>query len=277
MMKVDPRVRGGDIGSILSALIKMGRSPRARGRHQERRRLEDKRRSIPACAGETRLSWPLNTAMWVDPRVRGGDDMADQKNVIEAGRSPRARGRRLTSRYSMRGRRSIPACAGETGQGPMSPVGVGVDPRVRGGDTIIVCAPTLILGRSPRARGRPYTSQWLPPEQRSIPACAGETSEDSRRCDGERVDPRVRGGDACACGVMPTLTGRSPRARGRPHPCRARRTPDRSIPACAGETRGVARVAVSDRVDPRVRGGDIGIGEVVRIVWGRSPRARGRR
>ena len=50
----------------------------------------------------------------------------------------------------------------------------------------------------------------------------------------------------------------------------------RSIPACAGETRGRSGKRSRRRVDPRVRGGDDRIRPKIYADGGRSPRARGR-
>ena len=96
--------------------------------------------------------------------------------------------------------------------------------------------PWACLGRSPRARGRRERQIATTKSTRSIPACAGETNHDGRANGAGKVDPRVRGGDACACGVMPTPMGRSPRARGRHELLDIPLMKDRSIPACAGET-----------------------------------------
>ena len=72
------------------------------------------------------------------------------------------------------------------------------------------------------------------------------------------------------------ITGRSPRARGRPSARQAPAGRWRSIPACAGETDGRLVIWASSEVDPRVRGGDAPAQQCLRTSPGRSPRARGR-
>ena len=70
---VHPRVRGGDAGIAGAGLALQGPSPRARGRHPIDDAPRRIRRSIPACAGETRPSSILGRCRGVHPRVRGGD------------------------------------------------------------------------------------------------------------------------------------------------------------------------------------------------------------
>ena len=94
------------------------------------------KRPIPACAGETFL--PNRCPPWgaADPRVCGGDLVAEWQYKHSRGRSPRVRGRRAAVINPLPKNRPIPACAGET----HSPIG-GVlhsraDPRVCGGDWV---------------------------------------------------------------------------------------------------------------------------------------------
>ena len=132
--RVDPRMRGGDGRNRDGFVAVAGRSPHARGRPHRFIPRRVVGGSIPACAGETRLSpgwrWPGR----VDPRMRGGDTIARQAKSGSAGRSPHARGRHHAGRVPDVDGGSIPACAGETtGTKLWSAVGK-VDPRMRGGD-----------------------------------------------------------------------------------------------------------------------------------------------
>ena len=70
----------------------------------------------------------------VDPRMRGGDTDESGRAALMGGRSPHARGRQTLSHGVRRGKRSIPACAGETMRRRVEGWALGVDPRMRGGD-----------------------------------------------------------------------------------------------------------------------------------------------
>ena len=85
----------------------------------------------------------------------------------------------------------------------------------------------------------------------------------------------MRGGAADRIDRADSLPGRSPHARGSPHP-KARRIERRgSIPACAGEPRGLAAVPSDYGVDPRMRGGAPPLARTIPLSLGRSPHARG--
>ena len=69
--KVDPRVCGGARPGLISIINQSGRSPRVRGSPGIKTQSKNRKRSIPACAGE-----PL----------------PDAEEIDRAGRSPRVRG-----------------------------------------------------------------------------------------------------------------------------------------------------------------------------------------
>ena len=147
--------------------------------------------------------------------MRGGDGYMPRNTLPAEGRSPRARGRLVDCHHNRARNRSIPACAGETPSRYRDRVAQQVDPRVRGGDTVTLGWLAESAGRSPRARGRPVLSARRSGFERSIPACAGETSNETVSDGVNQVDPRVRGGDEARRDEIQALLGRSPRARGR--------------------------------------------------------------
>jgi len=147
-------VRGGDDSFPPLEPRGLGRSPRARGRHQGRCDEYKECGSIPACAGETPGGDPKDRQHRVDPRVRGGDAARASCNARISGRSPRARGRHVLLVGHIRESGSIPACAGETISATPARGHLRVDPRVRGGDGISGVSRPSSGGRSPRARGR---------------------------------------------------------------------------------------------------------------------------
>ena len=273
---VDPRVRGGDPETPRHSARPSGRSPRARGRHRKRDFGRGAKRSIPACAGETKRQRYASRPKRVDPRVRGGDDGVCRYPSATRGRSPRARGRLPASWGSIHRDGSIPACAGETLCQTARRTTRRVDPRVRGGDDGWSRQRGLTGGRSPRARGRRCCCRYCRRSHRSIPACAGETKPGRTCAPGLKVDPRVRGGDRQADIPYHKREGRSPRARGRLLSLFRHVETARSIPACAGETRTAILPLSQLEVDPRVRGGDRNAFLRIRFKKGRSPRARGR-
>ena len=122
------------------------------------------------------------------------------------------------------------------------------------------CDPEHIVhGLSPRVRGNLRRSHLAYRLHRSIPACAGEPSEQEARGSRRTVNPRVCGGTVGTGSKGEPTHGQSPRVRGN-------RQPDshvipylRSIPACAGEPScGMSRPR-SGTVYPRVCGGTLEI------------------
>jgi len=111
-----------------------GRSPRTRGRRRIRNSAMHPAGSIPAYAGETRVTKVSAVEQRVDPRVRGGDSKRPSPHTSRRGRSPRTRGRRPSPRPPTAWWRSIPAYAGETRARQAHGGDCRVDPRVRGGD-----------------------------------------------------------------------------------------------------------------------------------------------
>ena len=153
-----------------------GRSPHARGRLEGLPRRDGGIGSIPACAGETILCLAAVSVVQVDPRMRGGDDVASPDPTAGAGRSPHARGRRCCFPRPNSRSGSIPACAGETNRVVFAVRPSQVDPRMRGGDGTSGTRYHTVSGRSPHARGRHAKRRRNTRLSRSIPACAGETS-----------------------------------------------------------------------------------------------------
>ena len=112
-------------------------------------------------------------------------------------------------------------------------------------------------GLSPRGRGKPSSS-------------SGSSSSGS-------VYPRVGGGNAVA-GIGPGQdNGLSPRGRGKRGNSHSTTAYHRSIPAWAGETTSPSSRFCPRTVYPRVGGGNATLVQAVPVVWGLSPRGRGKR
>ena len=132
-------------------------------------------------------------------------------------------------------------------------------------------------GLSPRVRGNPLCCRQGRPNQRSIPACAGEPVGGVVGSGGGQVYPRVCGGTLNHRPPPPIAAGLSPRVRGNPAaPASVCHSP-RSIPACAGEPIQPASFASRTTVYPRVCGGTAAIAAVQSVRQGLSPRVRGNR
>ena len=130
--------------------------------------------SIPACAGEPPACPPLSWPSTVYPRVCGGTSRLARYSWGFIGLSPRVRGNQHIGDYLGQGTGSIPACAGEPRSSGRRVPATGVYPRVCGGTVEVPQVELLVVGLSPRVRGNPTGRVRPGPDQRSIPACAGE-------------------------------------------------------------------------------------------------------
>ena len=259
---VYPRGRGGTSLAAVTALSAIGLSPRARGNHHVVDARRARRGSIPAGAGEPCAHYTEDGGEWVYPRGRGGTKEASRRGAQRKGLSPRARGNPQKGRYQRTNAGSIPAGAGEPGNGRKSQPPWQVYPRGRGGTTRItsgrghmdglsprargnqavavavrLSARNCQAGLSPRARGNRLFVRQAEPAGGSIPAGAGEPGWTYRLCRRTTVYPRGRGGTTPRAARSSRLLGLSPRARG--NRVGNGRTDDAagSIPAGAGEPR----------------------------------------
>ena len=178
--------------------------------------------------------------MKVYPRVCGGNPAPRVAPYAPGGLSPRVRGKLAHSGDWLRTARSIPACAGETPRHRPPTGPLWVYPRVCGGNRRMAAFPGGPPGLSPRVRGKLTSRPNEPKGTGSIPACAGETNSVMPETGGTGVYPRVCGGNSPG-GVAPYAPGGlSPRVRGKLDCRGSPSTAGGSIPACAGETAGMA-------------------------------------
>ncbi len=132
-------------------------------------------------------------------------------------------------------------------------------------------------GSSPRARGTRLGVANQQPQQRFIPACAGNTSRSTLSSRPSAVHPRVRGEHRPTIEDPVSSIGSSPRARGTLYNSLPGILRGRFIPACAGNTLGRWRVSDTRPVHPRVRGEHYRSRKSAEKDHGSSPRARGTR
>ena len=109
---VHPRERGESSSAAWMRTTRSGPSPRARGIRLLRGADSELLGSIPASAGNPRAGWPRPRRGWVHPRERGESVDNTVQAVLDGGPSPRARGIPGHGAADVRGRRSIPASAG---------------------------------------------------------------------------------------------------------------------------------------------------------------------
>ena len=254
-----------------------GASPRLRGKLAAGRGGSGFLRCIPAPAGET-FSFPRPLrAGGVHPRACGGNMARRSISRAVQGASPRLRGKRETDGPHPHRGGCIPAPAGETGRSlPVAAV-QGVHPRACGGNGEGSPLVLLVLGASPRLRGKPSRSGEDGSGWGCIPAPAGETGEFSEPPPLDRVHPRACGGNVDRPPRPGCLSGASPRLRGKPLLPVALLPVARCIPAPAGETRLERGSGRLQPVHPRACGGNRRTVRRRLIRWGASPRLRGKR
>ena len=138
------------------------------------------------------------------------------------------------------------------------------------------CA-VLRAGSSPLARGALANLSQLSKRVGIIPACAGSTSEAPRSCTSSRDHPRLRGEHELKEGVVVSVKGSSPLARGALFSRVAQRLLRGIIPACAGSTSCLKVCCLQTWDHPRLRGEHASPFSPLGMVKGSSPLARGAR
>ena len=172
--RVYPRACGGTVSQNEAKNRRQGLSPRMRGNHGVRSRVELRVGSIPAHAGEPHpRPWPAPW-IWVYPRACGGTWALKGLSRKSWGLSPRMRGNRVVKAHAEDIKGSIPAHAGEPSIRRRCREHRRVYPRACGGTIMLGSVQPLDKGLSPRMRGNPGTKRGARQWTRSIPAHAGE-------------------------------------------------------------------------------------------------------
>ena len=211
----------------------------------------------------------------VYPRACGGTSPAVSNSCLPLGLSPRVRGNLPVAERGGRGRRSIPARAGE----PLPLLDAEslheVYPRACGGTMYQTMYPGVTVGLSPRVRGNLLHRTFTDSKGRSIPARAGEPNTHWPTLMIAWVYPRACGGTDPWVRVRVQLQGLSPRVRGNPTPCGHCLPPWGSIPARAGEPVPILVFFIQEGVYPRACGGTDHVRHLVKVMPGLSSRVRG--
>ena len=158
---VYPRPRGGTAVTGIVAALANGLSPPTRGNQTQLPSVILLRRSIPAHAGEPPLTISCHIGSKVYPRPRGGTRSSQSSAASAWGLSPPTRGN------------------------PRRPL----------------CDLPPVRGLSPPTRGNLYLQCTPRPQNRSIPAHAGEPDWFFSHLEGDAVYPRPRGGTLHRDGV----------------------------------------------------------------------------
>ena len=190
---VHPRVCGERWVALQEFEHDGGSSPRVRGTPPKAAKERDRRRFIPACAGNAVPHPKELQASMVHPRVCGerGQAMANPGEMY--GSSPRVRGTPILHPLFVADSRFIPACAGNAAAERREDQMSTVHPRVCGERECRLVTTTRPTGSSPRVRGT-QGARWLyRAERRFIPACAGNACRALPLATHAAVHPRVCG------------------------------------------------------------------------------------
>ena len=196
--------------------MRLGSSPRVRGKRCRRFRTLSVVRLIPACAGKTTPSGKSRRAPPAHPRVCGENKVPRLQHLRMHGSSPRVRGKHRIGVQRGGEWRLIPACAGKTPPLAGRTRHEGAHPRVCGENQPPSWATQPSRGSSPRVRGKllsPYRVDW---RYRLIPACAGKTRVSAPATLRTAAHPRVCGENDDLTPVQQVDGGSSPRVRGKP-------------------------------------------------------------
>ena len=132
--------------------------------------------------------------------------------------------------------RFIPACAGNSVSGVFLFTAEPVHPRLRGELLRNLSCIQILAGSSPLARGTQSPGFFCSPQNRFIPACAGNSIELNKPIICSPVHPRLRGELRFHLLGARFLIGSSPLARGTRLNTLGSRFFRRFIPACAGNS-----------------------------------------
>ncbi len=173
--------------------------------------------------------------------------------------------------------RIIPAHAGQTGTQDRRS-GAGTDhPRACGANMDAPIAAQFRVGSSPRMRGKRDLHSAATRHVRIIPAHAGQTCVARNRPIRLSDHPRACGANHVDATRPRPDSGSSPRMRGKPRSGVRPRRGIRIIPAHAGQTDN-RRTSSRDITDhPRACGANENMANGAEILYGSSPRMRGKR
>ena len=170
-----PRACGENNGMGEGVVGCFGSSPRVRGKPIEQQFLRARVGLIPARAGKTPSTTSPKKARPAHPRACGENIKTTAPPAIEAGSSPRVRGKLPARSVHVPAPGLIPARAGKTSGGWSSPCAWSAHPRACGENSPHYFHKAPAAGSSPRVRGKQQGLQGALHRARLIPARAGKT------------------------------------------------------------------------------------------------------
>ena len=187
-----------------------------RGKLVRRVQTEGSRRIIPARAGQTTRCIIVSILPTDHPRACGANILPIWGYEGERGSSPRVRGKLGVFGIVHESPRIIPARAGQTAA-RLTPRRFHPDhPRACGANKAFSRLAMSAFGSSPRVRGKQGTVDLTIPENRIIPARAGQTGMCGRWVPVRSDHPRACGANPAALRALGAHVGSSPRVRGKP-------------------------------------------------------------
>ena len=150
-----PRVCGENVGRSLKKKATRGSSPRMRGKLRLVLDVGGPRRLIPAYAGKTVLDCDVGREIRAHPRVCGENNSGMVWTFSSSGSSPRMRGKLDRCRPARFRDGLIPAYAGKTGIAAARRFRRPAHPRVCGENLPVPRVEPVLIGSSPRMRGKP--------------------------------------------------------------------------------------------------------------------------
>ena len=272
-----PRSRGENSAAAKRRIVAAGSSPLTRGKRHFQALNNLVLRLIPAHAGKT-TGAPHATTWWpAHPRSRGENIPPGPRVVRVEGSSPLTRGKPLLPLDPCGASRLIPAHAGKTIGGSLSPLPMTAHPRSRGENLSPSSWSHCRRGSSPLTRGKRIAKIAKRALGRLIPAHAGKTISSSRMYQNDAAHPRSRGENRRIKRVVIGVLGSSPLTRGKRAACQDQRSVFGLIPAHAGKTTSIWVHGAVMSAHPRSRGENSSRLTFPSETIGSSPLTRGKR
>ena len=213
-----------------------GSSPRVRGKLWAADRPPGSWGLIPARAGKTPRAAASSTRPRAHPRACGENGLSAEAMGRPSGSSPRVRGKPSNDVCGVLRGRLIPARAGKTGGHSDSHEAGRAHPRACGENATTRRAASRAVGSSPRVRGKQGVRLLVSSTRGLIPARAGKTKRVCVSSATGSAHPRACGENELGFTFEDSVSGSSPRVRGKHGHRHGHQLDWRLIPARAGKT-----------------------------------------